>query len=388
MIFNVSNMKVSEIVLVSIAVTSQPSTTGYNYGSTFDPTGTVITATYSNGRVRNVTSSCVFTNTSMTTVGTQSVGVTYTEKGVTATTSLNVTVYNVLSSIAITTQPSTRTYNHHANFNPSGAVVTATWADGTTSNVTSEVTWSPTTLDTVGTQTITASYTYRNVTQTTTTTVTVNKVASSLSVSGSWSHTQYTSSAVDTAGLSFTCTYSDGSTASVTPSVSPSTWSSSAGTQTATFSYTYGVTVSATKSASVVASWSAVAITLTNPNSALAFRSISGNLYTNSACTTKASTNTKYTGTTFYYKSTESKPTGSYLYNCGDGTWSSSEPSQDTITTYYNEGSLTACLGTSGSCWSSTKYSYSLFYNIRLSDGHWYTAPYNYTYHRVREASF
>ena len=95
MIFNVSNMKVSEIVLVSIAVTSQPSTTGYNYGSTFDPTGTVITATYSNGRTRNVTNDCVFTNTSMTTVGTQSVGVSYTEKGVTATTSLNVTVYNI-----------------------------------------------------------------------------------------------------------------------------------------------------------------------------------------------------------------------------------------------------------------------------------------------------
>lgn len=78
-------------------------------------------------------------------------------------------------------------------------------------------------------------------------------VPTSLSIGGSWSNTQYTGQAVDYTGLSFTCTYSDGSTATVTPSsYSPTTWSSTVGTQTCTFYYTEnGVTVSANKNANV-----------------------------------------------------------------------------------------------------------------------------------------
>lgn len=78
-------------------------------------------------------------------------------------------------------------------------------------------------------------------------------IPKSLTVGGSWSNPQYISTAPDTTGLSFTATYQDGSTGSVSVSVSPSKWSSAVGTQTATFSYSYnGVSVSATKSASVV----------------------------------------------------------------------------------------------------------------------------------------
>lgn len=77
-------------------------------------------------------------------------------------------------------------------------------------------------------------------------------IPKSLAVGGDWSNSQYTSEAPDTTGLSFTATYQDGSTSSVSVNVSPSVWSSTVGTQTATFTYSYnGVSVSATKSADV-----------------------------------------------------------------------------------------------------------------------------------------
>ena len=56
---------------------------------------------------------------------------------------------------------------------------------------------------------------------------------------GSWSNPQYVAEAVDPTGLTFTASYSDGTTASVSPqSHSPSTWGDTVGTQTCTFSYT------------------------------------------------------------------------------------------------------------------------------------------------------
>ncbi len=60
----------------------------------------------------------------------------------------------------------------------------------------------------------------------------------SLSVSGSWTNTQKSFYAPDITGLTFTATYSDNSTSTVTPtSVSPSVWSNTNVTQTATFYY-------------------------------------------------------------------------------------------------------------------------------------------------------
>ena len=79
-----------------------------------------------------------------------------------------------LASIAITTAPSKTTYTAGETFSPAGMVVTATYSDGATADVTG-YTCSPTVLSTVGTQTITVSYTERSITKTTSTTVTVNR---------------------------------------------------------------------------------------------------------------------------------------------------------------------------------------------------------------------
>ena len=62
-----------------------------------------------------------------------------------------------------------------------------------------------------------------------------------LSSSGSFTNDQYVGNAVDPTGLSFTATYDNGTTASVSPqALSPTTWGDTAGTQTCTFSYTEG----------------------------------------------------------------------------------------------------------------------------------------------------
>lgn len=79
-----------------------------------------------------------------------------------------------LVSIAITTPPAKTTYVSGETFSPAGMIVTATYSNGATANVTG-YSCSPTLLSTVGTQTITVSYTENGVTKTATTSVTVNR---------------------------------------------------------------------------------------------------------------------------------------------------------------------------------------------------------------------
>lgn len=91
------------------------------------------------------------------------------------------TASKTLSSIAITTPPTTTKYLVGETFSKTGAVVTATYSDATTANVSASATWTPTTGLVAGSNTITASYTEGGVTKTATTTVTaytvtVNKV--------------------------------------------------------------------------------------------------------------------------------------------------------------------------------------------------------------------
>ncbi len=79
-----------------------------------------------------------------------------------------------LSSIAITTQPTTTKYLVGETFSSAGAVVTATYSDATTAAVSAN--WTPTTGLVSGSNTITATYTEGGVTKTATTTVTAYTV--------------------------------------------------------------------------------------------------------------------------------------------------------------------------------------------------------------------
>ena len=98
--------------LESIAVTTHPTKTTYEYGDTFSSSGMVVTATYSDGARANVTGYTTSPST-MSKVGKQTVTVSYTERGVTKTTTLTVTVER--KSIAIVpSQRGTLTYTGSA----------------------------------------------------------------------------------------------------------------------------------------------------------------------------------------------------------------------------------------------------------------------------------
>lgn len=161
------------VKLVSIAITTPPAKTTYVSGETFNPAGMVVTATYSNGATLKATGYSFSPDTALTD-GTTSVTIEYTEGGVTKTAEQAITVVHRLTKIEITAQPTKTTYEYGDSFQSAGMVVKATYSDGATANVTG-YSCSPTLLSTVGTQTITVSYTENGVTKTATTSVTVNR---------------------------------------------------------------------------------------------------------------------------------------------------------------------------------------------------------------------
>ena len=95
--------------LVSIAVTTPPAKTVYEYGDSFQSAGMVVTATYSDG-ASAVVSNYSISPTTFTSVGSQSVTISYTEHGVTKTSTTAVTV-NEKTISAAPSQSGALTYN-------------------------------------------------------------------------------------------------------------------------------------------------------------------------------------------------------------------------------------------------------------------------------------
>ena len=148
--------------LSAITVTTKPNKLTYEYGDTLATAGMVVTASYSDSQTKTVTGySC--SPTTFSTIGNQVVTVSYTENGVTQTTTFNVTVNR--KSVAKPTWKSNLTYTGSAqsvssasywnNYNTSymtiGGTTSATnagtyiatftpgsnyrWADGTTTAI-------------------------------------------------------------------------------------------------------------------------------------------------------------------------------------------------------------------------------------------------------------
>lgn len=87
------------VITSSVAVTHAPTKTTYNVGETFDPTGLVVTATYADGTTEDVTDGCTFSPTVMA-ASTTAVTVSYSEGGVTKTTTTPVTVTSISNTLA------------------------------------------------------------------------------------------------------------------------------------------------------------------------------------------------------------------------------------------------------------------------------------------------
>lgn len=163
-----------------IEVTTPPTKTSYKAGEKINLSGMVVKANFSDGSSQDITSQCTFSPSAGTTVyeDTTKINVTWVwdKVNITYQTSQAITVTRVLSSIAITTQPTKRNYTKGETLNLSGMVVKATFNSGNSAVVTSYTT-SPangSTLSTIGTVTVTASYTENDITKTANTTVTVS----------------------------------------------------------------------------------------------------------------------------------------------------------------------------------------------------------------------
>lgn len=142
----------------------------------FGETGTV-TAVYDDNSTKVVTELATFSGYDMNTAGTQTVTVSYTERGVTKTQTYDITVNNrALSSITLSGDYPT-TFNVGDTFSHEGMTVTATYDNNTSEDVTADATFEGYDMSTAGTQTVTVSYTKADVTKTATYDITVNAVA-------------------------------------------------------------------------------------------------------------------------------------------------------------------------------------------------------------------
>ena len=95
-------------VLVSIAITTQPAKTVYQYQESLDPTGMVVTATFSDGSTAAVLD-YTYPMTNFSTLGRQIMKLEYTYEGATKSTDIVVTVQG--KTIAVPTQTNIPTYN-------------------------------------------------------------------------------------------------------------------------------------------------------------------------------------------------------------------------------------------------------------------------------------
>ena len=156
-----------------------------------------------------------------------------------------------LESIAVTKQPNKTTYKSGEAFDPTGMVITGTYAFGLTSDVTG-YTVSPQIL-TDGISEVTITYTEGRVTKTTSVRVTVEKVLVSIEVTTPPSKTSYDYlESFDPTNMVVTARFSDNSTAPATGYTYPTTPFSTLGSCPVNLTWAYeGVTCDTTLSVTV-----------------------------------------------------------------------------------------------------------------------------------------
>ena len=146
----------TRVKLTGIAVTTLPDKTAYEKGEAFDPTGIVVTGTYSDGSTAPVTGYAISAMNSLK-VGTQTLTVTY--EGFTDTFTVTVGVAApTLTDITVKTMPAKTTYTIGESFDQTGLTLTATYSDGSTKTVTGGFTCSGFSSTTAGTKTVTVTY--------------------------------------------------------------------------------------------------------------------------------------------------------------------------------------------------------------------------------------
>ena len=239
-------------LLKKIQIITPPTETAYEIGDTIDLTGMVVYAFYSDGTSHEI-SNYTYSPHVVSSASDTEVTITYTEDGITKTAIQDITVGNTpnLVSIAVSTPPTKVIYKAGEYFDPSGMVVTATFDNGTTKNV-SGYTYSPTRTLQQDDSVITISYTKKGITKTTTQNITVVYLTS-IAITNPPTYTSYYDDEIfNTAGMEVTAYYSDSTSAVITTySISPS-GTLPYGTTSVTISYSEGgITKTTTQNVSV-----------------------------------------------------------------------------------------------------------------------------------------
>lgn len=146
-----------DAVLTNIKIKTLPDKTEYYIGDKLDTKGLTLTATYSNGTTKTISSgfSCIPSEFLVFVSNTETVHVTYGNK----TCTFNVTVKNnELEKIEVNTMPDNTQYYVGDTLDTTGLTLTATYTNGTTKTISSGFICSPTVFNTAGTQTVTVTY--------------------------------------------------------------------------------------------------------------------------------------------------------------------------------------------------------------------------------------
>ena len=148
----------------------------FNYGDTFTYSGLIVTAYYSDNSHKEVTGYSVSTP-NMYLEGTQSVTVTYSEDGISKSTSYIITINKVeeviLVSISISGTYQT-IFEYNETFNYNGLIVTAYYSNNTSKAVTNYSVSNPN-MTLVGSQKVTVTYSENNISKTSSYNITVKE---------------------------------------------------------------------------------------------------------------------------------------------------------------------------------------------------------------------
>lgn len=157
--------------LTMIEISVLPDKTEYKASEFFDPAGMLVRAYFDDNTNKLVKGYTYSPNGALTKDDT-TITVSYTKKGITKTTSFNITII-YLDRISITQAPTYTSYYDDQSFNTQGMEVTAYYSDNTSAVVTN-YTYSPSGNLPYGTTQVVISYTEGGITATTTQAITVS----------------------------------------------------------------------------------------------------------------------------------------------------------------------------------------------------------------------
>ena len=142
--------------IASLKIDTSRMRTSYYLNQTLNTEGLVVKAVYQGGQEVDVSDSVKIGSIDMTTIGTKSLEISYTENGITKSEKIYITVKEfTVSSIKIAQKPSKLIYYTEQKFDPSGIVVNATAPDGEIIDISNSVEYEGYNNASTGTQTIT-----------------------------------------------------------------------------------------------------------------------------------------------------------------------------------------------------------------------------------------